>query len=139
MTYDRHYEGAGARYRARLIPAAVLVALLFGLNRGGAVGAEGFGAPPDRFLHLVWAPNQTADGHTIVEGYIYNDRPLWAERVHVFVDTQNASGLLVRSVVRPLLGDVPPLARLFFRVAVAAPGASYRVDVQYVFWWEPGM
>ncbi len=92
----------------------------------------------DRFFRLEWQPGRSRKGQPVVEGYVYNDWGLTAERVSLLVEALDASGARVASSVGPVAGTVPPKNRAYFRVDAPPGGATYRVRV-YSFNWITGV
>ncbi len=91
----------------------------------------------DRFFRLEWQPSRDRKGRPILEGYVFNDWGLTAERVTLLVEALDASGARVASSIAPVAGTVPPGNRAYFRAKMPPGGTTYRVRV-YAFNWITG-
>jgi hypothetical protein len=66
----------------------------------------------------------------VVEGFVYNKRPMWATRVLLRVDALDAAGSVTASDVRHLDRQIPVNERVYFDVPAPAPAPAYRVSVE---------
>ena len=74
-----------------------------------------------------------------VEGYIHNKRPMLATRLRLRVESLDASGAVVATVVQPVDQSIQYGDRLYFQVPAASAAPAYRVSVDYVFWRVGGV
>jgi hypothetical protein len=112
------------------------VALLLGtlLTTCAPVAPRGGGVTTSTQDFTVEAFPGTSRGRPVVEGYVYNKRPMWATRVLLRVDALDAAGTVIASDVRQLDRHIPANDRVYFDVPPPALAPAYRVSVEDVFW-----
>jgi hypothetical protein len=105
------------------------VALLASLLLASTVAAGPNYAPGylEQYFRLEWQTTPAARG-PVLEGYIYNDNAMMADRMRLSIEAYDASGKLVDSRTTWVLGGVPPRNRAYFTTPVP-PAARYQVEV----------
>jgi hypothetical protein len=78
-------------------------------------------------LRVEWQSRDLGNGHTLISGYVYNQRELRVERVQLRVEP--ASGGSGGSRVVYVNGAIPGQGRQFFEAKMPAANAPYRVIV----------
>jgi hypothetical protein len=86
----------------------------------------------ERWFHLEWDVRPGTAGTTL-EGYVYNQTDMEAERMQVSIEHLDASGQVVGETAAWVLGNLPARNRSFFQAHVP-PAASYRVTVLSFNW-----
>jgi hypothetical protein len=114
----------------RSLSAALLASLL--LTSTALAGPNYAPGSLDRYFRLEWQAGSGARG-PVLEGYIYNDYAMMADRMRLSVEALDASGKVVATRYTWVLGGVPPLNRTWFSTPVP-PAASYRVEVLSFDW-----
>jgi hypothetical protein len=119
---------------------AVLVALLVSTS---LAGCDGVSAGPnfatetlDRYFTLKWDVVPAAGG-SVVEGYVYNNSALIADRMRLRIDHLDAEGKVVGSSTTWVAGGVPGNSRAWFAAPVPT-AARYRVEVLSFDWLGRG-
>jgi hypothetical protein len=105
------------------------VALLASLLLGSAATAGPNYAPGyiEQYFRLEWQPISSPKGPAL-EGYIYNDNAMMADRMRLSIEAFDASGKPVGTTTTWVLGGVPPRNRAYFTTPVPA-AARYQVEV----------
>jgi hypothetical protein len=86
----------------------------------------------ERWFHLEWDVRPGTAGTTL-EGYVYNQTDMEAERMQVSIEHLDPSGQVVGETTTWVLGNLPARNRSFFQAHVP-PAASYRVTVLSFNW-----
>jgi len=86
----------------------------------------------DRYFRIE---HQTASGARgpVLEGYVYNDAHMMADRMRLSIDILDTSGRVVGTTTTWVLGGVPPNNRTWFSTPVP-PAARYQVEVLSFDW-----
>lgn len=86
-----------------------------------------------RYFRLDWQVVASPTGPRL-EGYVYNQTDVPAERMQLTIEELDAAGNVVGQMTS-WLGDVPSARRAFFTARVHQ-AASYRVAVSYFNWLD---
>lgn len=114
----------------RSLSAALLASLLLASTVvAGPNYAPGY---LDQYFRLEWQTSSAPRG-TMLEGYIYNDSALFADRMRLSIEVLDASGKVVDTRTTWVLGGVPPRNRAYFTTPVP-PAARYQVEVLSFDW-----
>jgi hypothetical protein len=92
----------------------------------------------DPRLRLEWDAGQTARGHPVIAGYVYNDYMRAANNVRLLVEALDDSGKVVDCGYGFVTGIVPVFGRSYFDVPLKTAGSSYRVRVTSFEWRDGG-
>lgn len=114
----------------RLWWSAYLIAVLVGSPTGGWAQNLGGGAP----MRVEWEADRARNGLQAVCGRVFNDRPVTALRVRLWVEGLDASGHVMNSRDAEVRGEVPSNGNAFFCVPVRAGAETYRVTVTGADW-----
>lgn len=90
----------------------------------------------DPYFRLEWRPASTSRG-PVVEGFVYNQSGLIADRMRLRIEHLDAAGTVVGLTDTWVLGTVPPGNRTWFQTRVPA-AASYRVEILSFDWLGRG-
>ena len=85
-----------------------------------------------RYFRLDWQVLASPSGPRL-EGYVYNQTDMEAERMQVSIEQLDPAGHVVGETATWVLGNVPARNRSFFQACVP-PAASYRVVVLSFNW-----
>ena len=88
----------------------------------------------DARIRLDWEAGTRRGGKPVIQGYVYNDYGRPATDVHLLVETLDASGAVIAKTIVFVQGVVQFNDRVYFEVALKAPGAAYRVTVTSFDW-----
>jgi hypothetical protein len=109
--------------------AGMTVALLLMASVGSA-GAQGYATPKaDPQFRVEWQQGKSKKGAPILEGYVFNTRPIGATDVRLLVEILDAQGQVIGKTYGVVLGFLNAFDRLYFDVPLPMTGASYRVSV----------
>jgi hypothetical protein len=99
-----------------------------------AVAASPIYAPEslERFSRLEWDVRPDTSGLTL-EGYVYNQTDIQAERMQLGIEQLDAAGGVVGRTTAWVFGNLPPGHRAYFRTRVPQ-AVSYRVTVLTFNW-----
>ena len=86
----------------------------------------------DRSFRIEWQTTTGARGPRL-EGYVYNDTALMADRMRLSIELLDASGKVVGTTSTWVLGGVPPGNRTWFTTPVP-PAARYQVEILSFDW-----
>ena len=86
----------------------------------------------DRYFRIEWQTTTGARG-PMLEGYVYNDAALMADRMRLSIELLDASGKVVGTTSTWVLGGVPPGNRTWFTTPVP-PAARYQVEILSFDW-----
>ena len=114
----------------RSLPMALLACLF--LASTGLAGPNYAPGSLDRYFRIEWQTATGARGPTL-EGYIYNNTALMADRMRLSIQLLDASGTVVATKNTWVLGGVPPGNRAWFSTPVP-PAARYQVEVLSFDW-----
>lgn len=106
------------------------VALLAGASLAWAQAPP---VPSGQHFRVEWQVAAGRDGRPVLDGYVYNAHGLAATGMRLLIETLDASGRPVASLVGYVDTLVPPFGRTYFSVRLPAPGAGYRVSVTSFF------
>jgi hypothetical protein len=115
--------------RAWRLGAALAVALMLVEGAGGAA-AQGYATPKtEPQFRVEWQAGKSKKGAPIIEGYVYNTRPIGATDIRLLVEILDSQGQVIGKTYGVVLGFVGAFDRLYFDVALPMTGAGYRVSV----------
>jgi hypothetical protein len=107
--------------------AAALVLLVGG---AGEAAAQIYATPKtETQFRVEWQPGKSRKGAPILEGYVYNTRPIGATDVRLLVEILDAQGSVIGKTYGVVQGFVNAFDRVYFDVALPTTGADYRVSV----------
>ncbi|HEX9822531.1 MAG TPA: FxLYD domain-containing protein [Methylomirabilota bacterium] len=86
----------------------------------------------DRYFRIEYQAASTARGN-VLEGFVYNEAALLADRMRLSIEALDASGRVVGTTTTWVLGGVPPNNRAWFQAPVP-PAAMYRVEILSFDW-----
>jgi hypothetical protein len=86
----------------------------------------------DRYFTIEWQTTQGRRG-PVLEGYVYSQANLYADRVRLSIELLDASGKVVGTTTTWVLGGVPPGNRAWFSTPVP-PAARYQVEILSFDW-----
>jgi hypothetical protein len=86
----------------------------------------------DHYFRIEWQATQGRRG-PVLEGFVYNDSGLMADRMRLSIEMLDAAGQVVGATTTWVLGGVPPNNRTWFQTAVP-PAASYKVEILSFDW-----
>lgn len=89
-------------------------------------------ATVDRDFRIEYEATSGARG-PVLEGYVYNDAAMLADRMRLSIEMLDASGRVVGTTTTWVLGGVPPQNRAWFQAPVP-PAAGYRVEILSFDW-----
>ena len=96
----------------------------------GSAGAQGYATPKaDPQFRVEWQESKSKKGTPILEGYVFNTRPIGATDVRLLVEILDAQGQIIGRTYGVVLGFLNAFDRLYFDVPLPMTGASYRVSV----------
>jgi hypothetical protein len=114
---------------ARRLVRAALAALLLALGAGGAA-AQIYATPKtEPQFRVEWQAGKSRKGAPILEGYVYNTRPIAASDVRLLVEILDAQGSVIGKTYGVVFGVVNAFDRVYFDVPLPMTGAGYRVSV----------
>jgi len=114
---------------ARRLGAATAGALILVGNVGGAA-AQTYATPKtETQFRVEWQAGKSRKGAPILEGYVYNTRPIGATDVRLLVEILDAQGGVIGKTYGVVQGFVNAFDRVYFDVALPVTGAGYRVSV----------
>ncbi|HEU4370590.1 MAG TPA: hypothetical protein VFV05_20405 [Methylomirabilota bacterium] len=90
---------------------------------------------PGSLDHHFRIEHQTSSGARgpVLEGYVYNDTNLLADRMRLSIEILDTSGRVVGTTTTWVLGGVPPNNRAWFSTPVPA-AARYHVEILSFDW-----
>lgn len=114
----------------RCLSVALLTSLL--LTSSVLAGPNYAPGSLDRYFRIEYQAASTARGH-VLEGFVYNEAALLADRMRLSIEGLDASGRVVGTTTTWVLGGVPPGNRTWFQARVP-PAATYRVEILSFDW-----
>lgn len=108
---------------------AGVVALML-LVSAGVAAAQTYATPKtEAQFRVEWQAGKSRKGAPILEGYVYNTRPIGATDVRLLVEILDAQGGVIGKTYGVVFGVVNAFDRVYFDVPLPVTGAGYRVSV----------
>jgi len=112
----------------RRLAVAVAAALMVAGSAGAAVAQYATPKTEPQF-RVEWERGKSRKGAPILEGYVYNTRPIGAINVRLLVEILDAQGAVIGTTYGVVQGLVNAFDRVYFDVPLSMTGADYRVSV----------